>query len=141
LDPINIALFKKIIISLKVAGTSIIFSSHRMDHIEFFCENIIIINRGQTVVHDTISNLKESADFRRLSLSGGVDIAAIKKISGVQEIIKIGRDYEVLILNDDVADDIFKIVKETPNLRKFVLELPSLEEIFIKLVGEHNAQV
>ncbi len=50
LDPFNINLFKKVILELKQKGCSIILSSHRLEHIEYFCENIIVLLRGKDVM-------------------------------------------------------------------------------------------
>ena len=43
LDPINVELFKEVILELKKKGTSIIFSSHRMEHVELFCEKLVVL--------------------------------------------------------------------------------------------------
>ena len=50
LDPINVELFKKVILELKKKGTSIIFSSHRMEHVELFCENLVVLVKGKSVL-------------------------------------------------------------------------------------------
>ena len=59
LDPINIELFKSIIMELKNDGTSIIFSSHRMDHVEYFCDSLIILVKGKTVLSGNLRKIKE----------------------------------------------------------------------------------
>ena len=56
LDPISVEELKKCILELKYEGKTIIFSSHRMDHVEELCDEIIILNHGKTVLQ---GNLKE----------------------------------------------------------------------------------
>ena len=50
LDPINVEMFKNVIMNLKKKGTSIIFSTHRMEHVELFCDKIVILVKGKNVL-------------------------------------------------------------------------------------------
>ena len=50
LDPVNVELFKSVILKLKQEGTSIIFSSHRMEHVELFCEKLVVLVKGKSVL-------------------------------------------------------------------------------------------
>lgn len=69
LDPISVEELKKAILKLKAEGKTIIFSSHRMDHIEALCENILIIDKGKTLLE---GNLKEiEANYEINGIKGG----------------------------------------------------------------------
>lgn len=69
LDPISVEELKKAILKLKSEGKTIIFSSHRMDHIEALCENILIIDKGKTLLE---GNLKEiEANYEINGIKGG----------------------------------------------------------------------
>ena len=59
LDPINVELFKKEILELKEKGTSIIFSSHRMEHVELFCEKLVVLVKGKTVLNGYLKDIKK----------------------------------------------------------------------------------
>ena len=65
LDPINIELFKSVILELKEKGTSIIFSSHRMDHVEFFCEKLVILVKGKTVLEGYLKDIKNEFKMKK----------------------------------------------------------------------------
>ena len=66
LDPINIELFKNLIMELKSEGTSIIFSSHRMDHVEYFCDALVILVKGHTVLQGNLKEIKKTLERRTL---------------------------------------------------------------------------
>ena len=59
LDPLNVELFKEIIIEMSKKGSIIIFSSHRMEHVELFCKKIVVMLKGKSVLEGYISDIKE----------------------------------------------------------------------------------
>src|SRR5699024_3589528 len=58
LDPVNVELLKAAVKDLNEAGTTIIYSSHRMEHVEELCDNVCILNRGELVVSGPIDEVK-----------------------------------------------------------------------------------
>jgi len=56
LDPINVELLKQAVLDLKESGTTIVFSSHRMEHVEQLCENLCILNKGKTVLQGSLKS-------------------------------------------------------------------------------------
>lgn len=135
LDPINIELFKNLILELKHEGTSIIFSSHRMDHVEYFCESLVILVKGKTVLQGNLKKIKEEYRKKNILINGSIDTEEIKKVNGVLDVQKIGQDYSVKILDDSKVENVFKYVSKCKNITKFIVEEPSLNEIFIERVG------
>ena len=135
LDPFNIELFKAKIIELSKKGCSIIFSSHRMDHVELFCENIIVLLRGKTVLSGNIKDIKESFQKKNIFVQGDIKINEIEKIKGVLKVEKNHEEYEIKIASKDVVSDVFDCLKQY-KITKFVVEEPTLNEIFVEKVGE-----
>lgn len=135
LDPINIELFKNLILELKNEGTSIIFSSHRMDHVEYFCESLVILVKGKTVLQGNLKKIKEEYRKKNILINGSIDTEEIKKVNGVLDVQKNGQDYSVKILDDSKVENVFKYVSKCKNITKFIVEEPSLNEIFIERVG------
>lgn len=135
LDPINIELFKNLILELKREGTSIIFSSHRMDHVEYFCESLVILVKGKTVLQGNLKKIKEEYRKKNILINGSIDTEEIKKVNGVLDVQKNGQDYSVKILDDSKVENVFKYVSKCKNITKFIVEEPSLNEIFIERVG------
>ena len=136
LDPINIELFKSVILELKEKGTSIIFSSHRMDHVELFCEKLVILVKGKPVLQGYLKDIKKDYKIKKIKIEGDVNISDLKKVNGVIKVIKTSSSYEVYIKDETYAKDVFEYLKTRKNITKFILEEPSLEEIFIAKVGE-----
>ena len=136
LDPINIELFKSVILELKEKGTSIIFSSHRMDHVELFCEKLVILVRGKSVLEGYLKDIKKDYKIKKVIIEGDVKIGELKKINGVTNAIKTASCYEVTIKDESYYKNVFKYLKTKDNITKFSLEEPSLEEIFVSKVGE-----
>lgn len=136
LDPFNIELFKKEILNLSKKGSMIIFSSHRMDHVELFCKKLVVLVNGKSVLSGNIKDIKESYMKKNITLKGEIDLDKLKKIKGVEEVIEKSDEYEVKISSKDVVEDVFKFISKCKNVTKFVVEEPSLNEIFISKVGE-----
>lgn len=136
LDPINIELFKSVILELKEKGTSIIFSSHRMDHVELFCEKLVILVKGKSVIDGYLKDIKKDYKIKKIKIEGNVKLSELKKIDGVISVSKTASSYEITIKDESYVKKVFDYVKTKENITKFVLEEPSLEEIFVSKVGD-----
>ncbi len=136
LDPINVELFKEVILDLKKNGTSIIFSSHRMEHVELFCEKLVVLVKGKSVINGYLSDIKKKYKKKNIIICGDIKIDELKKIDGVIEVTKNMDDYVVSIRDEFVVNDVFKYVSNCKNVVKFSVEEPSLNEIFISIVGD-----
>lgn len=136
LDPINVELFMSVIREFKEKGKMIIFSSHRMEHVELFCEKLVILLKGKTVLSGSLKEIKKNYRKKVIRINGNVDIDALKNCKGVIEVNVEAIDIIVKIESDEYAPDVFKIVKKGSDITKFVVEDASLNEIFVSLVGE-----
>lgn len=135
LDPINIELFKRLILELKSEGTSIIFSSHRMEHVEYFCESLVILVHGKTVLKGNLKQIKEDYQKKNIMIEADADMDELKGIKGVEKVDKIGNTFVVSISDKSYVQNVFNYVKKLKNVTKFVVEEPTLNEIFIDKVG------
>lgn len=138
LDPINVEEFMKMINELKNKGTSIIFSSHRMEHVELFCDELVILVHGKSVLQGNLKDIKKKYRKKNIQLCCKGDVDKLKDIDGVLDIIKeAGTDTYIIKISDDtVVDKVFEVVKTFDNVTKFSVEEPTLNEIFISKVGE-----
>lgn len=135
LDPINIELFKSLILELKSEGTSIIFSSHRMDHVEYFCESLVILVKGNTVLSGNLSEIKEKYRKKNIRVVGDLNKSEIENIKGVLKVEESSSEYIISIEDKSVVENVFKYISKCKNITKFVVEEPTLNEIFIEKVG------
>lgn len=136
LDPINVELFKEVILEYKNEGRMIIFSSHRMDHVEYFCEKLLILVKGETVLKGSLKDIKDEYKKKNIRIIGDVKKEELLKIDGVLKVEKTGVEYIVSIKEKKYVKNVFDYVKKRNNIEKFIVEEPTLNEIFIEKVGE-----
>lgn len=136
LDPFNVELFKEVIKELADKGSMIIFSSHRMEHVELFCKKLVVLMHGKSVLEGDLKDIKESYQKKNIIIKGDIDIKEIKKIDGVISILEKADEIEVKIESIEVAKNVFKLISKSKNITKYSIEEPSLNEIFITKVGE-----
>lgn len=136
LDPLNVELFKDEIIEMAANGSMIIFSSHRMEHVELFCKKLVVLMHGKTVLQGYLSDIKTQYRKKNILVKGDIDLDKIQDVKGVLQIEEKAGEYEIKIENVKIAEDIFKVVSKGHNITKFEVEEPSLNEIFIAKVGE-----
>lgn len=136
LDPINVKMIKEAIYELQKEGTSIIFSSHQMEYIEDFCEKLVILVKGHPVVSGDLKTIKEDFGIKNIMLRGDdLPLDKLKKVKGVLSVSKVRGEVEVKIESKDIAPKIFSLIKNS-NITKYDVVEPTLNEIFIKKVGE-----
>ncbi len=136
LDPFNVSLLMEAIKDLAKKGTIVIFSSHRMEHVEMFCENLLILVKGKPILSGSLKQIKEDYQKKFIHIVGEVDEKKIAKIKGVEDINKTPEEIIVKIANKDLINKVFDIVKEGKNITRFNVEDPTLNEIFVSKVGE-----
>lgn len=136
LDPFNVKFFEDEIKEMAAKGSIIIFSSHRMEHVELFCKKLMIIMHGKPVIEGYLSDIKEQYRKKNIMIKGDIDKDSISKIKGVLSVTDKNDYIEIKIENKDVVDKVFKEVSNNENITRFMVEEPSLNEIFIARVGE-----
>ena len=136
LDPFNVELFKNEIIEMSNEGSMIIFSSHRMEHVELFCKKLVVLVEGKPVLEGYLSDIKEQFMKKNIFIKGDITKAELKKIKGIVSVEKQADEYIVKIEDSSVIEKVFDVVRKKKNITKFVVEEPSLNEIFVSKVGE-----
>lgn len=137
LDVINIETFVEIIREYQQKGAVIIFSSHQIDHVESFCEQLVILDKGKTVLAGKIKDIKK--DFKKHNIrliADGIQKEKLLAIKGVYDCIENSNEWIVKIDDEVVSKDVFEYIKTLDNVRKFEVEEASLSEIFIAKVGK-----
>lgn len=135
LDPINVEMFMEVIRELKQKGTSIIFSSHRMEHVELFCEKLVILVHGKSVLSGSLKEIKKNYRKKNIHVKADVDIEKLKKVKGVVDVTENAEDIVIKIESNDYIDEVFNEIKKCQNVTEFRVEDPSLNEIFLSKVG------
>lgn len=137
LDPVNTELLKNIIINLVKEGKYIIMSAHQMSTIEEFCSDILILNKGKTVIKGNLKEIKDAYPANRVQIETNENIETdIKKLGFEIENIK-NYSYTVKIFDEQKAHELLKeLVIKGITINKFEIMKPTLNDIFIEKVGE-----
>jgi len=141
LDPINTELFVEVIRDFQKRGCMVVFSSHQLDHVESFCEQIIILEKGKAVIEGKISDIKKDFKKHKIRIIGDVDSSLLSQIPGVYDIVNNANEIIVRIENEDVAAEVFSYVKTCDHILKYDVEQASLSEIFVEKVGRKNEEI
>lgn len=135
LDPVNVDLLKEAVLELKKSGTTIVFSSHRMEHVEELCEQLCIMDKGRPVVHGNLKDIKRSFGKKNLAIHSDFDLEFLSEMTGVSKFRKTAEGAILQIIDEKVAEEIQRAVFLKGFVRKFELEEPSLHDIFVAKVG------
>ena len=107
-----------------------------LEHIEYFCDSLVILVKGSTVLEGKLTKIKEDYRKKNIKVIADLDVNEIKKIKGVEDVIKNKNEYNIKIEDVKYVNDVFKKVSKCNNVIKFVVEEPTLNEIFVSTVGE-----
>lgn len=137
LDPVNSDLFKEVIKEEVAKGKYIIMSSHQMDVIEEFCENLIILNKGKAVLQGNLNKVKKSYGRNHLIIRCERNIDDLIEEAGLKAVNSNMEYTEIIVTEESQAMDLLKrIIEMNIGVIRFELREPTLHEIFIERVGE-----
>ena len=138
LDPVNATVLKEAFLEMHRQGKTIIFSTHQLELAEELCQEIMIINKGQSVVHGSVREVKRKPGrhVALLKLENDSEASWLEQLAGVQ-VTKRREDYIEMQLPADLNPNV--IVEAALHhggiISRFELTEPSLTDIFIELVG------
>jgi ABC-2 type transport system ATP-binding protein len=135
LDPVNTTLLQDTLIDLKKEGRAILFSTHRMDQVEKLCDAICLIDRGKAVLSGGMREIKSRYERNHVIIDFEGDNAFFRHPS-IAEYKDYAGHVEIRLKPHADAQSLLHAAAEKATIYKFELMEPSLEEIFIKTVGE-----
>jgi ABC-type uncharacterized transport system, ATPase component len=139
LDPINTDIFKNIIRELIEDGKYIIMSSHQMASVEEFCDDVLIINKGKTVLKGNLKEIKDSYDIKKVFIETSGKIDEIIKESKLKTLENKDNGYIIEVNNLEEPQELLKRISSmNVNVIRFELIKPTLHDIFIEKVGENK---
>lgn len=135
LDPVNVDILKEAVLELANTGTTIIFSSHRMDQVEELCQNLCILHKGKPVVEGSLREIKRSFGKKNIEIHTELDLEHVAEFEGVTKVRKTAQGYNIQVNNEEVSQTILAHIAAKGFISKFALEEPSLHDIFVEKVG------
>ncbi len=137
LDPVNTDLLKNIIIDLVKEGRYVIMSAHQMSTIEEFCSDILILNKGKTVLQGNLREIKDQYPANRVQIETNESITENIAKLGLEIENEKNNEYTIKIDNEEQAHNLLnELVKDRKTINKFEITKPTLNDIFIEKVGE-----
>jgi ABC-2 type transport system ATP-binding protein len=137
LDPVNVELLKDIVLNLKHAGKTVIFSTHAMDIAEKICDDICLLNRSRKVLEGSIREVKKSFGRNSVALrveGGNGSLATSPLVSNIEQ---HSDEMEILLAADaDPQEFLKQVIASGAAITKFEMVEPSLNDIFIEKVSE-----
>jgi ABC-2 type transport system ATP-binding protein len=139
LDPVNSNLIKEQIYELAKNGATIIFSTHRMEQVEEICNQIILVHRGQKILDGTVAQVRD--EFKENLFHIGLHQSPAQLQSNGFEIIEKEEDGMVIKIKDGhTTNDLLQhFIQQGVSIKEFHEILPSINDIFIKLVEDSPA--
>jgi ABC-2 type transport system ATP-binding protein len=134
LDPVNTNIIKEEIYNLSQKGSTIIFSTHRMEQVEEICDHIVLMNKGQKILDGTVKKVKN--DFKENLFSVGFEeLPSLNGNTPFDVVVTKDHSYVVKIKEGYKPNDVLRyFLQQNVNIYSFNEILPTLNDIFIRLV-------
>ncbi len=137
LDPINTQLVKDLMEELRDQGATILMSTHQMRQVEELCDRILLIDDGKDLLYGKLD------DIRRRFSGHAVLVRAAGKlptVAGVEQVSPHNGDYKLALAQGTTPQDVLRdLIAQDVILEKFEIAIPTLDEIFIRVVEEGDA--
>jgi ABC-2 type transport system ATP-binding protein len=140
LDPVNRKLLRELIDAERARGCTLIFSTHAMFEAEQLCDRLFMIHKGVKVLDDKLDDVWSRYDPRAIEVEPMVplaqaDIETLRDIPGVRKVEIGAKGFELHLADRTSAPDVMALAVGRMPARRIEIKRPSLEDIFIQLVG------
>ena len=132
-DPINASIIRDEIIKLRNDGTTIIFSTHRMESVEEICDHIALINNSKTILEGPIAKIKD--DFKDDTYELIIESNNLINSEKFDVISSNQNKFKIKINSKDENREFLSLINKNHNIISFKKNLASIEDIFIKSVS------
>jgi len=146
-DPINANLLKNEILELREKGSTIIFSTHNMASVEELCDDIALINNGKTILNGSLNDVKNQFKPNEFEIlfDSSFDSNLITenenfKLLNVQNLINGNFKTQIKLHNGYTTNNLLQNCIKAGNIISFNEIIPSMNDIFIKIIEEQNKQ-
>jgi ABC-2 type transport system ATP-binding protein len=136
LDPVNTELLKDMIRELRNQGKAVILSTHRMNEVEELCDRIFMINKGRAVLYGKLAEIKSRYQSNSVILEFQGELG---EIEGVTQKRRDKQVVELMLTGETTPQQVLeRLVSRGIVVNRFEVATPTLNEIFLKVVGRNN---
>jgi ABC-2 type transport system ATP-binding protein len=136
LDPVNTELLKGMLVSLREKGKAIILSTHGMNDVEELCDRVLMVDHGRSVLYGGLADIKSRYRMHSVLLEHQGELGVLAGVSEVRQ----NRGCTELVLDRDTTPQqvLQQLVIQGTEVRRFEVATPSLNEIFLMVVGKDH---
>jgi ABC-2 type transport system ATP-binding protein len=138
LDPVNTELLKGLVVDLRNQGKTVALSTHQMNQVEELCDRILMIDHGRAVLYGNLAQIKSKHRSNTVIVEPASELG---QIAGVSE-HRSRRGYVELVLDGHTTPEqvLQRLVSAGTPISRFEIAIPSLNEIFLEVVGKNHEQ-
>jgi ABC-2 type transport system ATP-binding protein len=138
LDPVNTQLVKDVIRELSIGGTSILMSTHQMHQVEELCDRIVLIDEGQNVLYGDLDDIRRQYSGHAIMVRS---VGELPTLDVFEEVLQHNNAQRVILSDQTTPNKVLKeLIARDVILEKFEIAVPTLDEIFIKVVKEGDSK-
>lgn len=138
LDPLNLQLVKDVLRELRALDVTIIMSTHQMQQVEELCDRILLINDGKNLLYGNLDEIRQRYSGHALIVRAA---GKLPDLAGVKDISPHNGDLKLTLMEDTTPQDVLKtLTARDIILEKFEIAVPTLNEIFIRVVEEGDSK-
>ena len=138
LDPVNTMQLKDVLVGLRAAGKSILFSTHRMDQVEKLCDSICLMNRGKAVLQGSLREVKNGNGRRFVQIDYEGDGSCLAGNPLIDSMNDYGNHAELRLKPGADAQELLRNAMRGLRVIRFQVMDPSLEQMFIERIANRN---
>jgi ABC-2 type transport system ATP-binding protein len=136
LDPVNIHMVMELLNELRSQGVTIIMSTHQMHQVEELCDRILLINHGRVVLYGSLEEVRQRFAGREVWVNCAGDLS---KIAGVRQLSSDNHATRLALAENACPQDVLQaLVDHQYPVKRFEIAIPSLDEIFVQVVGQEK---
>ena len=137
LDPVNTQLVKDLMLELREAGSTIIMSTHMMRQVEELCDRIVLIDEGRNVLYGSLDQIRRDHSGHAVLVRVAGELP---QMTGVETVAsRNGAMHLTLSIGSSPQDILQQLLAKQATVERFEIALPTLDEIFIRTVGDQAA--
>ena len=141
LDPLNVDLLKEIVLERQRQGSTVLFSTHRIEDAERLCDRVCMIAGARKVLDGPLREIKASAGRREVLLGLEGDASFLRRLPSVRRVSDHGNYFEIRLEDGANPQEILRAaLSESVRIRHFELAEPSLREIFLERAGARASE-
>jgi len=138
LDPLNLQLVKDVFQELRALDVTIIMSTHHMQQVEELCDRILLINDGKNLLYGNLDEIRQRYSGHAVIVRTAGNLP---DLAGVKDISPHNGDLKLTLMEDTTPQDVLKtLTARDIILEKFEIAVPTLNEIFIRVVEEGDSK-